>query len=201
MQVNHTSINTVLMNATIGVTWGALSFLLDGFRRHAAALDRRLAQAAPEERRLFEAKIRAITTDLPPLPDFSGFHAAFRTSDVGDGDLRAAFFLAFADGAIEHVPLSAAERGDPRRAAAGLDALRGPLPARLPHPGAGPAGERADHRVHAQARRERGARLPARAGPGGVLARAAGTPRRAASANAWSRPSDWARAFAAADLH
>ena len=36
VQVNHTSINTVLMNATIGVTWGALSFLLDGFRRYAA---------------------------------------------------------------------------------------------------------------------------------------------------------------------
>ena len=36
VQVNHTSINTVLMNATIGVTWGALSFLLDGFRREAA---------------------------------------------------------------------------------------------------------------------------------------------------------------------
>ncbi len=108
VQVNHTSINTVLMNATIGVTWGALSFLLDGLRRYAVTLDRRLAQAAPEERRRFDSKIRAITAELPPLPDFSGFHAAFRTSDVGEGDLRAAFFLAFTDGATDHVPLSAA---------------------------------------------------------------------------------------------
>ena len=108
VQVNHTSINTVLMNATIGVTWGALSFLLDGFRRHAVEMDRRLAQASPQERRLFEAKIRAISADLPPLPDFSGFHESFRTSDAGEGDLRAAFFLAFSDGAVDYVPLSAA---------------------------------------------------------------------------------------------
>jgi arginine decarboxylase len=108
IQVNHTSINTVLMNSTIGVTWGALSFLLDGLRRHAAALDRQLALATADGRRLFEAKIRAITTELPPLPDFSDFHPAFRTSAVGDGDIRTAFSLAFAEGATEYVPLAAA---------------------------------------------------------------------------------------------
>jgi arginine decarboxylase len=109
VQVNHTSINTVLMNATIGVTWGALSFLLDGFRRHAAALDQRLARAGADERRLFDAKVRAITAELPPLPDFSGFHPTFRTSTVGEGDLRAAFFLAFVPGAVEYVALRDAE--------------------------------------------------------------------------------------------
>jgi arginine decarboxylase len=110
VQVNHTSINTVLMNATIGVTWGALSFLLDGFRRQAAALDAELARASAEERRLFEARIRAITTELPPLPDFSGFHPAFRASSAaGAGDLRAAFFLAFTGGAAEYLPLADAE--------------------------------------------------------------------------------------------
>jgi arginine decarboxylase len=109
VQVNHTSINTVLLNATIGVTWGALSFLLDGLRREAADLETWAARATAEERRLFEAKIRAITSELPPLPDFSGFHPAFRTSGAGEGDIRAAFFLAFVDGAAEYVPLAAAE--------------------------------------------------------------------------------------------
>jgi arginine decarboxylase len=108
VQVNHTSINTVLMNATIGVTWGALSFLLDGFRRHAATLDAWLTHAPDEERRLFESRIRAITAELPPLPDFSGFHPMFRTSPAGEGDIRAAFFLAFTPGAAEHLPLAAA---------------------------------------------------------------------------------------------
>ena len=109
VQVNHTSINTVLMNATIGVTWGALSFLLDGFRRHATALDVELARATSEDRTRFDAKIRAITTDLPPLPDFSGFHPSFGTGAAGAGDLRAAFFLAFAEGASEYISLSSAE--------------------------------------------------------------------------------------------
>ena len=107
VQVNHTSINTVLMNATIGVTWGALSFLLDGFRRHAAALDRRLAHASARR----AAPLRgedprdhhrpAAAAGLQRLP-----RRRFATSVVGEGDLRAAFFLAFADGAAEHVPLS-----------------------------------------------------------------------------------------------
>jgi arginine decarboxylase len=109
VQVNHTSINTVLMNATIGVTWSALSFLLDGLRRHAAALDEQLRRASADERRLFQAQIRSITSELPPLPDFSGFHPAFRGSAAGEGDLRGAFFLAFTAGASEHVPLAAAE--------------------------------------------------------------------------------------------
>ena len=109
VQVNHTSINTVLMNATIGVTWGALSFLLDGLRRHAAALDRRLAHASPAEKQIHEAHIRAITSGLPPLPDFSGFHPTFRGSAAGEGNLRAAFFLAFDDAATAYAPLARAE--------------------------------------------------------------------------------------------
>jgi arginine decarboxylase len=109
VQVNHTSINTVLMNATIGVTWGALSFLLDGLRRYAGELQRRLARAPVEERRLFEAKVRAITGSLPPLPDFSGFHPQFRGSAAGEGDLRAAYFLAFDEDGVEHLPLDRAE--------------------------------------------------------------------------------------------
>ncbi len=106
VQVNHTSINTVLVNATIGVTWGALSFLLDGFRREAASLDRALAHASAEERRLFELKVQSITSELPQLPDFSGFDAAFTSSSAGDGDSRAAFFLASQPGAARYVPIS-----------------------------------------------------------------------------------------------
>ena len=108
VQVNHTSINTVLMNATIGVTWGALSFLLDGLRRYVSELDQRLARAPAAERKLFESKVRAITSELPPLPDFSGFHPQFRTSAAGEGELRAAYFLAFDEDAVEYLPLDEA---------------------------------------------------------------------------------------------
>jgi arginine decarboxylase len=108
VQVNHTSINTVLLNATIGVTWSALSFLLDGFRRFASGLDHRFALGGGAERSIFEARLRTLTSDLPPLPDFSGFHPRFGTSPVGDGDLRAAYFLAFLEGATEYQPLPSA---------------------------------------------------------------------------------------------
>ena len=58
------------------------------------------------------------------------------TSAVGEGDLRAAFFLAFAEGAAEYVPLAQRRGRAGERAAAGLDPLRGALPAGVPHPGA-----------------------------------------------------------------
>ncbi|WP_338866845.1 aminotransferase class I/II-fold pyridoxal phosphate-dependent enzyme [Myxococcus stipitatus] len=109
IQVNHTSINTVLLNATIGVTWGSLSFLLDGLRQEVERLELMLSQATGVERKLFEAKVRSITDELPPLPDFSGFHPAFQpTGSVGEGDLRSAFFLAYQEENCEFVPLNEA---------------------------------------------------------------------------------------------
>ncbi|WP_267145503.1 aminotransferase class I/II-fold pyridoxal phosphate-dependent enzyme [Myxococcus dinghuensis] len=109
IQVNHTSINTVLMNATIGVTWGSLSFLLDGLRHEVEQLDARLAQATAAERRLFDGQVRAITEELPPLPDFSGFHEAFEPDGgVGEGDLRSAFFLAYREENAEYLSLAQA---------------------------------------------------------------------------------------------
>ena len=39
----------------------------------------------------------------------SGFHQAFRSSPVGEGDLRAAFFLAFTGDTHEYVSLAQAQ--------------------------------------------------------------------------------------------
>jgi arginine decarboxylase len=111
LQVNHTSINTVLINATIGVTWSALSYLLDGLRRYAQELDRELSSATEAERKVFEKKIRRITDEIPPLPDFSSFHSAFRSpSSVGEGRMRAAYFSALGEDNLEYVPLPEAQR-------------------------------------------------------------------------------------------
>jgi len=44
--------------------------------------------------------------DLPPLPDFSRFHTAFskgKDSGTPEGDLRAAFFLAYDDAMCEYL--------------------------------------------------------------------------------------------------
>jgi arginine decarboxylase len=106
IQVNETSMNRVLMNVTIGVTWGALSYLLDVLRRESAVVDRRFAEASADERRLLEAAVARITTDLPPLPDFSSFHEAFRArADGREGCLRDAFFLTYDDENLDYVHL------------------------------------------------------------------------------------------------
>ncbi|XXF77447.1 beta-eliminating lyase-related protein [Myxococcaceae bacterium GXIMD 01537] len=109
IQNNKTSLNSVLLIATIGVTWGALSFLLDGLRDFAAELDRGLAGMSAGEHRLFEARVRKLTTELPALPDFSRFHDAFRPSPrTREGDLRGAFYLGYDEVNREYVPLAEA---------------------------------------------------------------------------------------------
>lgn len=48
------------------------------------------------ERRAFEKRVTNLIENVPPLPDFSRFHDAFRASpDTPEGDIRAAFFLAY----------------------------------------------------------------------------------------------------------
>jgi arginine decarboxylase len=71
----------------------------------------RLTHAGNSERTLHDTRVRALVEELPPLPYFSRFHPAFR--DAGDtttpeGDMRAAFYLAYEDEACEYTKLDAA---------------------------------------------------------------------------------------------
>ena len=44
--------------------------------------------------------------DLPPLPDFSRFHDAFRTDQITtEGDIRSAFFLAYDENNCDYLEL------------------------------------------------------------------------------------------------
>ena len=71
IQINKTSINSVLLNFTIGVTWTSLQFLLDVLRRTAVARARAVDGASQADRALMRTKTKALTAALPPLPDFS----------------------------------------------------------------------------------------------------------------------------------
>jgi arginine decarboxylase len=95
IQINKTSINSVLLIFTIGVTWSSVHFLLEALRRTAQDLERERALASRAERQLRNNKIRTLTTNLPALPDFSDF----------DPDIRAAFYAGYHDDDKEHVPL------------------------------------------------------------------------------------------------
>lgn len=109
IQINKTSINSVLLIFTIGVTWSAVHFLIDALGRVADWLDREQAIASRAEHRLMERKVRNLTTNLPALPDFSDFDLAFRATPTSpDGDMRSAFYAAYQDTDKEYVLLAEA---------------------------------------------------------------------------------------------
>jgi arginine decarboxylase len=106
IQINKTSINSVLLIFTIGVTWSSVHFLLEVLRRTAQDLERERATASRAERRLQNDKIRALTTGLPALPDFSDFDPAFRATPTSpDGDVRSAFYAGYTETDKEYVVL------------------------------------------------------------------------------------------------
>ncbi|MEZ0365714.1 aminotransferase class I/II-fold pyridoxal phosphate-dependent enzyme [Mycobacterium sp. pUA109] len=111
IQINKTSINSVLLIFTIGVTWSSVHYLLDVLRRVATDLDRVEGAASPADRALQQRRVDEITTDLPPLPDFSEFDAAFRPPGAtAFGDMRAAFYAGYDEADREHVLLGEAGR-------------------------------------------------------------------------------------------
>jgi arginine decarboxylase len=108
IQINKTSRNTVLFMTNIGTTRSSTAYLIEVLVQIAQELDERLEDASPAERRIQDKRVKALTEDLPPLPDFSRFHDAFRrdpTGDTPEGDLRAAYFLAYDDAACEYLGL------------------------------------------------------------------------------------------------
>lgn len=111
IQINKTSINSVLLIFTIGVTWSSVHYLLDALRRVATELDRAWAAASNDDRALQQRRVVEITEDLPPLPDFSEFDDAFRPDGTSRfGDMRSAFYGGYEESDREHVLLGDAGR-------------------------------------------------------------------------------------------
>src|SRR6478735_3207550 len=111
IQINKTSINSVLLIFTIGVTWSSVHYLLDALRRVAADFERTASTASKDNRALQQRRVEELTKDLPPLPDFSEFDSAFRPDGaIPVGDMRAAFYAGYEESDREHVLLGAAAR-------------------------------------------------------------------------------------------
>ena len=111
IQINKTSINSVLLIFTIGVTWSSVHYLLDALRRVAADFERNASAAGKDSRALQQRRVEEITKDLPPLPDFSEFDSAFRPYGATPfGDMRAAFYAGYEESDREHILLGAAAR-------------------------------------------------------------------------------------------
>src|SRR6202012_5311045 len=111
IQINKTSINSVLLIFTIGVTWSSVHYLLDVLRRVAIDFDRVQKAASAADWALHDRHVEEITEDLPHLPDFSDFDIAFRPVDAcAFGDTRSAFYAGYEESDREYVLIGTAGR-------------------------------------------------------------------------------------------
>ena len=116
IQVNKTSRNTVLFMTNIGSTRSAVAHLIEVLVKIARDIDQRVADLSSVERRIHDKRVRSLTLEQPPLPDFSAFHEAFRgrgadgRAATRDGDIRSAFFLSYESANCEYIAMDEAAR-------------------------------------------------------------------------------------------
>ncbi len=108
IQINKTSRNTVLFMTNIGTTRSSVAYLIEVLVKVAKELEKGIEDMSGPERRVHDAKVISLMEDLPPLPDFSRFHDAFRPAPVGDtreGNIRDAYFLPYDETVCEYLGL------------------------------------------------------------------------------------------------
>jgi arginine decarboxylase len=106
IQVNKTSRNTVLFMTNIGTTRSSVAYLIEVLVKLAQELEDEVAGMGPLDRREHDLRVSALTSQPPPLPDFSAFHGRFRGDPGGEtpeGDIREAFFMAYNEGLCAYV--------------------------------------------------------------------------------------------------
>ena len=106
IQINKTSRNSVLFMTNIGTTRSSVAYLIEVLVEIANELDDLLDDASKMERRSFENRVAGLIEHVPPLPDFSRFHDAFRSdSNTPEGDIREAFFLSYDEDNCDYLAL------------------------------------------------------------------------------------------------
>ncbi|WP_050527855.1 aminotransferase class I/II-fold pyridoxal phosphate-dependent enzyme [Pseudorhodobacter aquimaris] len=106
IQINKTSRNTVLFMTNIGTTRSSVAYLIEVLVEIAKELDELLDDASKMERMSFERRVKNLTQDYPPLPDFSRFHEAFLSpGSTNEGDIRTAFFLSYDESKCDYLEL------------------------------------------------------------------------------------------------
>ncbi|MGL6214712.1 MAG: ornithine decarboxylase, partial [Billgrantia desiderata] len=88
----------------IGTTRGSIAYLLDVLIKLAKEFEYRWEESSRPERKIIEHRVHSLTQELPPLPDFSRFHDAFRQrSETPEGDIRRAYFLSYDEENTEYL--------------------------------------------------------------------------------------------------
>jgi arginine decarboxylase len=112
IQLNKTSRNSVLLQTNINNTRSDVANLLKVLVEICKGIEERLKGGEPSVRTAFAARVQALTRDVPDLPNFSRFHDRFRTDPKGktlEGDMRAAFYMAYDSERCEHIKLMSPE--------------------------------------------------------------------------------------------
>ncbi|MGH6932597.1 MAG: aminotransferase class I/II-fold pyridoxal phosphate-dependent enzyme [Dongiaceae bacterium] len=115
IQINKTSRNTVLFMTNIGTTRSAVAYLLKSLVNFCEGLDRELDSASRIERAQHDKRVRALTSDVPDLPHFSGFHPAFQVfnnQSAQDGDIRSAYFRGYEDDDCDYLDIESMTESD-----------------------------------------------------------------------------------------
>ncbi len=116
IQVNKTSRNSVLFMTNIGTSRSAVAYLVEVLVKLAETFEDEQSGLSGLGQRARRARVAALTSTPPPLPDFSRFAERFRVdAQTPDGNMRAAYFESYKAGSCEY--FSAAELA--RRVAAG----------------------------------------------------------------------------------
>jgi arginine decarboxylase len=106
IQINKTSRNTVLFMTNIGTTRSSVAYLIEVLVEIAKELDDLLDDASSMERLSFDRRVKNLTENYPPLPDFSRFHDAFRPDNLTpEGDIRTAYYLSYNEKNCDYLEL------------------------------------------------------------------------------------------------
>ena len=112
IQLNKTSRNSVLLQTNINNTRSDIAQLIKVLVQISQGIEKRLADGGKAARQAFDARVKALMTDVPDLPNFSCFFERFRedpSSKTSEGDMRSAFFAAYREEQCEHMKLSSPE--------------------------------------------------------------------------------------------
>jgi arginine decarboxylase len=92
----------------IGTTRSSVAYLIEVLVKIARDMDEMIEDMNAAERRVHDAKVHSLKEELPPLPDFSHFHDAFRPDPAGntpEGITRDAYFLSYDEDKCEYLGL------------------------------------------------------------------------------------------------
>jgi arginine decarboxylase len=106
IQINKTSRNTVLFMTNIGTKRSSVAYLIEVLVKIARDIDDQVVEMSPVEQAAHARAVLKQTSPCAPLPDFSGFHAAFTSRGdhpTPEGDVRRAFFLSYDDTQCEYL--------------------------------------------------------------------------------------------------